>query len=340
MVPQPLPHGRGSEGTLPSMQNVLLTGGAGFIGSHLAEKLLAEGHKVTIIDDLSTGRWSNIAHLEGDPHFRAIIASADDAKLIGDEVPRHTFVFHLASAVGVQLVVDKPVETVQRIVRTTDVLVEAAARFRRPMLLTSTSEVYGKSEAVPFSEDADTVMGPTSKRRWAYACAKAIDEFLMLAHFHQTNLPVYVARLFNTVGPRQTGRYGMVLPRFVDAALKNKPVTVFGDGNQTRCFCCVHDVVDGLLALARNPNAVGKVVNLGNDEEISMRALAERVIRLTGSRSEIVHIPYDDAYGPGFDDMKRRVPDLQRARDLIGWAPAYRLDDMIRFRNVKVIMLF
>ncbi|HBT78464.1 MAG TPA: nucleoside-diphosphate sugar epimerase [Planctomycetaceae bacterium] len=312
------------------MHNYLITGGAGFIGSYLAERLLHEGHKITVVDDLSTGRWSNIAHLESDPDFRAVVASADDVKLMGDEIPRHSFIFHLASAVGVQLVVDRPVETVQRIVRTTDVIVELAARFRRPVLLTSTSEVYGKSEAIPFSEDADTVMGPTSKRRWAYACAKALDEFLMLAHYRQTSLPVYIARLFNTVGPRQSGSYGMVLPRFIDAALKGEAISVFGSGEQSRCFCSVHDIIDGLVALSRCPAAVGNVVNLGSDEEITVWQLAQRVVRLTGSHSPIVRVPYEKAYGPGFDDMMRRIPDLRRARDLIGWNPAYRLDDIIR----------
>lgn len=311
------------------MHDYLITGGAGFIGSHLAERLLKDGNRVTIIDDLSTGRWANIAALEGNPAFRATIASADDAALISEEVRRHDFIFHLASAVGVQLVVDRPVETVQRIVRTTDVIMEQAARFRRPVLLTSTSEVYGKSEAATFREDSDTVMGPTSKRRWAYACAKALDEFLMLAHYYQTSLPVYIVRLFNTVGPKQSGQYGMVLPRFIEAALKGEALTVFGSGKQSRCFSSVFDIVDGLIALSRTPDAIGKVVNLGSNEEISMHALAERVIRLTGSMSTITMVPYEKAYGPGFDDMLRRVPDLRRARELIAWSPKHSLDDTI-----------
>jgi len=283
-----------------------------------------------VIDDLSTGRWSNIEHLESHPNFRAIIASVDDPKLMSDEIPKHDFVFHLASAVGVQLIIDRPVETVQRIVRTTDTIMDACARFRKPMLLTSTSEVYGKSENVPFSEESDTVMGPTSKRRWAYACAKALDEFLVLAHYHQTSLPVYLVRLFNTVGPRQSGQYGMVLPRFIEAARKNAPIQVFGDGTQRRCFCSVFDVVDGLLAISKCPQAIGQVVNLGSSEEISISGLAQKIIAVLGSSSTIEYVPYELAYGPGFDDMMRRIPDLKRAQELIGWSPKYDLEQIIR----------
>lgn len=311
-------------------KNYLITGGAGFIGSHLCEKLLKEGGKVSIIDDLSTGRWSNIAHLESDPNFRAIISTVEDAKLIAEEIPKHDFVFHLASAVGVQLIIDRPVETVQRIVRTTDILVEQCSRFRKPMLLTSTSEVYGKSENVPFSEESDTVMGSTSKKRWAYAGAKALDEFLVLAHHHQTSLPVYIVRLFNTVGPRQSGQYGMVLPRFIAQAIQNAPIEVFGDGTQQRCFCSVFDVVEGLYALSNCPGAVGKVVNLGTREEISINELARTTVKILKSSSEIVHIPYDRAYGPGFDDMMRRVPDLRRAEELINWKPKDSLEEIVR----------
>ena len=312
------------------MKTYLITGGAGFIGSHLSERILAEGDRLTVIDDLSTGRWSNIEHLESHPNFRAIIASVDDPKLMSDEIPKHDFVFHLASAVGVQLIIDRPVETVQRIVRTTDTIMDACARFRKPMLLTSTSEVYGKSENVPFSEESDTVMGPTSKRRWAYACAKALDEFLVLAHYHQTSLPVYLVRLFNTVGPRQSGQYGMVLPRFIEAARKNAPIQVFGDGTQRRCFCSVFDVVDGLLAISRCPQAIGQVVNLGSSEEISISGLAQKIIAVLGSSSTIEYVPYELAYGPGFDDMMRRIPDLKRAQELIGWSPKYDLEQIIR----------
>ena len=311
------------------MKNHLITGGAGFIGSHLTEALLTAGERVTVIDDLSTGRWENIAALEDNPNFRAIIASVDDRALVEQEVPRHDFVYHLASAVGVKLIIERPVETVQRIVRTTDTLVEAAARYRRPLLLTSTSEVYGKSDAVPFHEDSDVVMGPTSKRRWAYAGAKMLDEFLCLAHHYQSSLPVYIVRLFNTVGPRQSGQYGMVLPRFVTAALRGEPLEVYGDGTQQRCFCSVFDVVEALLRIRNEPKAVGKIINLGSNEEISMTALAKRVVDRCRSSSPIVLVPYEQAYGPGFDDMKRRVPDLQRAEELLGWKPRTTLDEII-----------
>ncbi len=312
------------------MKNYLITGGAGFIGSHLAGALLHSGHHVTIIDDLSTGRWQNIASHEANPNFRALISSVDDGELMEKEVPKHDFVFHLASAVGVKLIIDRPVETVQRIVRTTDTLVESCARYRRPLLLTSTSEVYGKSTAVPFSEEGDVVMGATAKRRWAYASAKMLDEFLVLAHHYQSSLPVYIVRLFNTVGPRQSGQYGMVLPRFVQAAKKNEPLEIYGDGNQQRCFCSVYDVVDALMRFENSPSAIGRVVNLGSHEEVSIRQLAERVILLLGSHSKIRYIPYEEAYGPGFDDMLRRVPDLTRAKEILGWAPTTPLDDIIR----------
>jgi UDP-glucose 4-epimerase len=310
--------------------NYLITGGAGFIGSHLSEKLLETGAHVTVIDDLSTGCWENIAALESHPNFRVIIASVDDERLVHDEVSKARFVYHLASAVGVKLVIEKPVETVQRIVRGTDIVMDACSKYRRPVLLTSTSEVYGKSEKIPFSENDDVVMGATSKRRWAYACAKSLDEFLVLAHFYQTSLPVYIVRLFNTVGPRQASQYGMVLPRFVDAALENRPVQVYGNGEQTRCFCSVFDVIRGLVAIKDCREAVGQVVNLGSNEEVSMTELAKRVIALSNSRSTIEYVPYDKAYGPGFDDMQRRVPNIERVQTLIGWQPEYDLDAIIR----------
>lgn len=309
--------------------SVLLTGGAGFIGSHLAESLLADGVQVTILDDLSTGQWSNLAHLEADRNLRVIVASADDSALLEHEVPRHEFVFHLASAVGVRLIIQQPVRTVESIVQTAHAVFSACARYRRPVLLTSTSEVYGKSTQLPFAEDADVVMGPTETRRWAYACAKALDEFLALAYWHESRLPIYIVRLFNTVGPRQTGQYGMVLPTFVAQALSGADVTVFGDGQQKRCFCSVFDVVAGLKRLSRCTAAQGQVVNLGNDEEVSIEQLAQRVIEHTQSTSRIVHVPYAEAYGDGFDDMRSRRPDLTRARKLIGWEPRHNLDEII-----------
>lgn len=312
------------------MKKFLLTGGAGFIGSHLTEALLKAGHATTVIDDLSTGRWENLTLVETDPNFRAIIASADDINLLEKEVPKHDFVYHLASAVGVKLIIDRPVETVQRIVRTTDALVEICSRYRKPLLLTSTSEVYGKSETVPFIEESDITLGATSKRRWAYAAAKMLDEFLVLAHHYQSSLPVYIVRLFNTVGPRQTGQYGMVVPRFIQSALHNKPLEVYGDGEQKRCFCGVFDIVDALLRFPETPDAIGKVVNLGSNEEIGIRELAERIVRVLGSKSSVVLIPYEQAYGPGFDDMRRRIPDLKRAETLLGWTPKTKLDEIIR----------
>jgi len=308
---------------------VLVTGGAGFIGSHLCSALLDQERQVTVIDDLSTGRWQNIAPLTRDPNLRVIVASATERDLVRHEVASHDLVYHLASAVGVKLIIDQPVKTVETIFRATDVVLDACARYHRPVLLTSTSEVYGKSVQVPFREDADVVMGPTEKRRWAYACAKALDEFLALAHFYQSSLPVYVVRLFNTVGPRQTGQYGMVLPSFVQQALMERPLTVYGDGTQQRCFCSVHDVVDGLLRLPFNENAIGQVVNLGTQEEISILDLARSVIDICGSKSTVEFLPYEQAYGPGFDDMMRRVPDTSRAQDLIGWKPAWALPDII-----------
>ncbi len=311
-------------------RRVLVTGGAGFIGSHLVEALLARGDHVTVIDDLSTGRWANLEHVAADPRLRVIVASAAERDLLEREVPGHDLVYHLASAVGVRLVVDQPVRTVETIFLATHVVLAAAARYRRPVVLTSTSEVYGNSPRLPFREDDDVVMGPTEKRRWAYACAKALDEFLALAHFTETRLPVFVVRLFNTVGPRQSPHYGMVLPSFVRRALEGRPLEVYGTGEQRRCFCHVADVVEGLLRLPEVEAARGKVINLGSQEEVTIRGLAERVVALTGSASPIELVPYEAAYGQGFDDMQRRVPDLGRAESLLGWAPRTRLDDTIR----------
>jgi UDP-glucose 4-epimerase len=308
---------------------ILITGGAGFIGSHLAEASIAAGATVTIIDNLSTGSWTNVRDLEKDKRFRMLVASASDRALLEREVARHDFVYHLASAVGVKLVIERPVSTVQNIFGSTDAILQACSKYRRPVLITSTSEVYGHSEQVPFREDADVIMGATSKRRWAYACAKALDEFLALAHFYQTNLPVFLVRLFNTIGPRQTDRYGMVVPTLVRQALAGRPLTVYGSGTQTRCFCSVHDVVDALIRFPSHPEASGTVMNLGSQEEISILDLARRVKELTGSKSEIQLIPYDEAYGPGFDDMYRRVPDLSRAQQFLDWAPTRCLDEII-----------
>ena len=307
----------------------LITGGAGFIGSHLADRLIADGHAVRALDDLSTGRYENVAHLESHDDFELRVASVTDPDEVGRCVAEADAVFHLASAVGVKLVVEQPVRTIETIVTGTDVLLKACARYRRPVLLTSTSEVYGKGTRIPFAESDDVVMGPTTTRRWAYACAKALDEFLALAHWHETRLPVVVARLFNTVGPRQTGRYGMVVPRFVRQGLAGEPITVYGDGTQSRCFAHVSDIVGALVALIGDPKARGEVFNVGNDEEISILELAERVRRLTRSEAPIRLVPYGEAYTAGFEDMLRRVPDLTKVRDRIGYRPTKDLDAIL-----------
>lgn len=308
----------------------LITGGAGFVGSHLSTRLLSSGHSVTVIDDLSTGTWQNIAPLAGEPGFRAVIADMNDPELLNTEVQHADFVFHLASAVGVRLVVEKPVETIRRIVRPTELLVDACSRYRKPILLTSTSEVYGISERIPFREEDPVVIGATVKPRWAYASAKMLDEFYLLAHYKETALPVRIVRLFNTVGARQTGKYGMVLPRFVEAALAGEPLIVHGDGKQKRCFCSILDVTEGLIRVSETAETAGKVINIGSDDEISILDLAKRVIAVVGSKSEIRFKSYTEVFGADFEDMKRRVPSLERARKLIGWNPVNTIDDMIR----------
>ena len=308
---------------------ILVTGGAGFIGSHLVERLIAAGQHVLVLDDLSTGQFTNVAHLEGRPGFELRVASVCDAAVVDRCVEECSAVYHLASAVGVRLVVEQPVKTIETIVNGTDTVLKACARYRRPVLLTSTSEVYGKGIKIPFSEGDDCVMGPTTTRRWAYACAKALDEFLALAHWHETRLPVVVARLFNTVGPRQTARYGMVVPGFVAQGLKGEPITVFGDGTQRRCFAHVDDVTRALVGLMADPRAFGGVFNIGNDEEVTIAELAERVRLLTGSRSTIRLVPYGEAYTEGFEDMMRRVPDLTKIRELIGYRPTQNLGQIL-----------
>lgn len=308
---------------------ILITGGAGFVGSHLADKLHAEGHEITVIDNLSTGRYSNVEHLEGRERFRLIIDTVLNAKLMEELVRDADRVYHMASAVGVRLIMEHPVQTIETIFRGTDIVLGFCARYRKRVLIPSTSEVYGKSTQVPFAEDNDIIKGSTSKHRWAYACAKELDEFLALAHWKESRLPVVVVRLFNTVGPRQTGQYGMVVPNFVRAAVRNEPLTVHGDGSQSRCFGHVLDIVDGLVKLLETPECFGQVINLGNDEEISIRGLAEKAVAMTGSRSEIHCIPYEEAYGEGFEDMQRRVPSLEKASRLIGYKPTRSLDDII-----------
>jgi len=308
---------------------VLITGGAGFVGSHLADALLAAGHDVTAFDNLSTGSIDNIEHLKPHPRFRYTIESVQNEPVLAEQIDRCDVVFHLAAAVGVKKIVEEPVHTIENNVHGTEVVLRHANKKKRLVVVASTSEVYGKSVDVPFREDADLVMGPTSKHRWAYACSKAIDEFLALAYWKEKKLPVIVIRLFNTVGPRQTGQYGMVIPTFVRQALAGQAITVFGDGTQRRSFTYVGDVVDGLIGLMNEPRAVGQVFNIGNGEEISMRALAEKIKAMTGSASEIVTIPYDQAYEAGFEDMPRRVPDITKIRGLVGYEPKVQLDEIL-----------
>lgn len=308
---------------------ILITGGAGFVGSHLADKLIAEGHEITVIDDLSTGRYSNVEHLEGNPNFRLIIDTVLNAELMEELVRETDRVFHMASAVGVRLIMEQPVKTIETIFHGTDVVLKFCSRYRKRVLIPSTSEVYGKGASVPFREEDDLLTGATDKHRWAYACAKTLDEFLALAHWKETRLPVVVVRLFNTVGPRQTGQYGMVVPRFVHAAMKNEPISIHGDGTQSRCFGHVLDVVEGLTKVLETPSCFGQVINLGNDEETSIKQLAEKAIELAGSSSELHFVSYDEVYGEGFEDMQRRVPSLDKAKRLVGYQPTRSLADII-----------
>jgi len=309
---------------------VLITGGAGFIGSHLAEEYLAAGHGVTCVDDLSTGSMENIRHLRVRPRFRYVIDSIMNVPLVNELVDEADVVFHLAAAVGVRLIVESPVRTIETNIRGTEIVLNAAAKKRKKVFITSTSEVYGKSSELPFREDQDSVLGTTTRSRWSYACSKMVDEFLALAYHKEKGLPTVVVRLFNTVGPRQSGRYGMVIPTFVRQALEGKPVTVFGDGLQSRSFCHVRDVVGALMALAEHPDAVAQVFNVGGSEEISIRHLAERIVDLTGSKSTIQYLPYEAAYEAGFEDMQRRIPDVSKLRKLVGFEPRHSLDAILR----------
>ena len=308
---------------------ILITGGAGFVGSHLADKLHKEGNEITVIDDLSTGSYQNVAHLENQERFRLIIDTVLNESLMEELIRESDRVFHMASAVGVKLIMEHPVKTIETIFRGTDVVLGSCAKFRKRVLIPSTSEVYGKGTEVPFAEDNDILKGSTSKHRWAYACAKELDEFLALAHFKETRLPVAVVRLFNTVGPRQTGQYGMVVPNFVKSAVRNEPLIVHGDGGQSRCFGHVLDVVEGLTKVIETPECFGQVVNIGNAEEVTIKQLAEKAIALTNSKSEIKYIPYEEAYGEGFEDMRRRVPSLEKAKRLIGYQPTRTLEQII-----------
>ena len=308
----------------------LVTGGAGFIGSHMAEALLERGHEVFVLDDLSTGSAANIEPLKANPRFHYAIGSVTDSPLVAEMVDQADVVFHLAAAVGVFLVVESPVRTIETNVRGTEVVLHHAAKKKRKIIIASTSEVYGHSEAVPFREDADLALGPATEGRWSYACSKALCEFLALAYHRERGVPVVIARVFNTVGPRQTGRYGMVVPRFVGQALAGGPITVYGDGEQTRSFAYVGDTVRALIALAEEERAAGEIFNVGSDTEITINELAERVRALVNPQAEIRHVPYDQAYGANFRDLRRRCPDISKLRSAVGFEPTVDLDETIR----------
>jgi UDP-glucose 4-epimerase len=314
-------------------QHALITGGMGFVGSHLAEALLAAGHRVTVLDDLSTGRTDNLAHLSGHERLRCVLGDVTDRSLLAPLVGESDVVYHLAAAVGVRLIVEEPVRSLETNLLGTEAVLEVASQAGAKVLLASTSEVYGKSDRVPFREDDDVMIGPTIRNRWAYAAAKMVDEFLALAYHQQRGLPVVIFRLFNTVGPRQTGRYGMVVPRFVAAALRGEPLTVYGDGLQSRCFLHVRDAVEAITGLAACPQAVGQVFNVGSTEQVTIRELAERVLRHvqgTAPAERITTVPYDQAYPSGFEDIRVRVPDTSRLRDLTGWQPSRDLERIIQ----------
>jgi UDP-glucose 4-epimerase len=307
----------------------LITGGAGFIGSHLADALLARGYRVLAVDNLSTGNQENIAHLIGHPNYQFARASITDGIVMDRLASQAALIFHLAAAVGVRLIVEHPVQTIETNIMGTEAVLKSALHYGCRVLIASTSEVYGKGSRIPFAEEDDVLLGATSRNRWAYAASKMVDEFLGLAYQHEHGLEVIPFRLFNTVGPRQTGRYGMVIPRFVRQALSGEPITVYGDGSQSRCFCDVRDVVQALVALAEHPDAPGQVYNIGSTEEVSVLELARRVKAITRSDAPIVTMPYSEAYAPGFEDMQRRVPDTQRIRTLIGWQPRRPLDEIL-----------
>jgi UDP-glucose 4-epimerase len=309
---------------------ILITGGAGFIGSHLAEAFIDRGDRVHVLDDLSTGSIDNIRALKDDARFGYTIDSCHDARLVAELVDAADYVYHLAAAVGVQLIVDSPVRTIETNVHTTEIVLAQASKKGKPVFIASTSEVYGKSTQLPFREDGDIVLGASHRGRWAYACSKALDEFLALAYFRERRLPTVVGRMFNTVGPRQTGRYGMVIPNFVRQALSGEPLTVFGTGEQRRCFCHVRDVVGALSQLCERDDLFGEVLNIGSTEEVSMLELADRVKAVTGSESEIALVPYEEAYGEGFEDMQRRVPDISKIGAALGWRPTASLEEILR----------
>ena len=311
-------------------ENILVTGGAGFIGSHLCELLAHKGFRVVAIDNLSTGKLENIEHLRALPHFQFVRETITNLQVLDRLTSQADIVIHLAAAVGVKLIVEDPVHTINTNIMGTDAVLSTANRYGCKVLIASTSEVYGKGVKVPFEEEDDCLMGATMHSRWAYATSKAIDEFMGLAYHRQFGLPVVVMRFFNTVGPRQTGQYGMVVPRFVRQALRGEPITVFGDGEQSRCFGDVADVTEAVVKLMEHPGAVGQVINIGSTQEVTMNQLAKMVLALTGSRSEIVYVPYAQAYAPGFEDMRRRVPSLNKIQKLIGYLPKYSLEQILK----------
>lgn len=319
---------------------ILITGGAGFIGSHLAEEHLKRGDEVMIIDDLSTGSIENILHLKENPRFQYHLDTVTNLRLMAELVDLSDTVYHLAAAVGVKLIVESPVRTIETNIRGTEVVLSLAAKKGKRVLLTSTSEVYGKRDRIPFREDDDLVMGPTTKGRWSYACSKAIDEFMAIAYWKEKKVPTVIVRLFNTVGPRQTGRYGMVIPNFVQQALRGEPITVYGDGAQSRCFTHVTDVIGALIGLAAHPLAAGQVYNVGSANEVSILQLAELIKEMTQSVSPIVFLPYDEAYEEGFEDMQRRVPDTTKIHALIGYSPTLQLrgilESVINYQRLRM----
>lgn len=310
--------------------HILITGGAGFIGSHLSETLIEEGHQVVAIDNLSTGSYENIEHLVKNKKFTFVFDTIENTTVLDRIVSEVDLIYHLAAAVGVDLIVKDPVNVIRSNVLGTEIVLQTAKRYRRKTIIASTSEIYGKSENTPFKEDDDSILGPTIKNRWSYACSKLIDEFSALAYFHEFHLPIIIVRFFNTVGPRQTGRYGMVIPRMVGQALKNQPITVYGTGQQRRCFCHVTDVIKALLKLSNEDGAIGNIFNVGSTEEISIIDLAEKIKTLTQSNSQIVYISYDKAYEQGFEDIKRRVPSIDKINQLIGFEPKITLEETIK----------
>ncbi len=309
---------------------VLITGGAGFIGSHLAEALIAQGHSVIALDNLSTGRIENVKHLDGNSSFQLVIGSILDEFLVDKLVERCDIIYHLAAAVGVKLIVEHPLESMTTNIKGSEIVFSMAHRYRKKVLVTSSSEIYGKNTQGPLKEDDDRILGSPLKSRWSYSTSKAVDEILAYIYWKEMNLPTVIVRLFNVVGPRQTGAYGMVVPRFVEQALKNEPLTVYGSGEQSRCFLYVSDAVKGLIQLMEHPQAVGGVFNLGSQEEISIKDLARKVIEIVGSNSEIKYVPYEEAYEEGFEDMERRIPDISRVRSLIGFQPTVNLEEVIK----------